>query len=55
MFRYFENLVDPYLDYPEDDRPPVDINVSNEGYIAIKDLDKVRGVDDDEVERDDER
>ncbi|NIZ11837.1 ABC transporter ATP-binding protein [Phaeobacter sp. HF9A] len=22
MFRFFENLVDPYCDYPEDDRPP---------------------------------
>jgi ATP-binding cassette subfamily B multidrug efflux pump len=22
MFRYFENLVDPYLDYPEEDKPP---------------------------------
>ena len=22
MFRYFENLVDPYCDYPESDRPP---------------------------------
>ncbi|MCA0870409.1 ABC transporter ATP-binding protein/permease [Seohaeicola saemankumensis] len=22
MFRYFENLVDPYCDYPETDRPP---------------------------------
>ncbi|WP_158964880.1 ABC transporter ATP-binding protein [Chachezhania sediminis] len=22
MFRYFESLVDPYVDYPEDDRPP---------------------------------
>ncbi|MCB1365888.1 MAG: ABC transporter ATP-binding protein [Rhodobacteraceae bacterium] len=22
MFRYFENLVNPYVDYPEEDRPP---------------------------------
>ena len=22
MFRYFESLVDPYVDYPETDRPP---------------------------------
>ena len=22
MFRYFENLIDPYCDYPEEDRPP---------------------------------
>ena len=22
MFRYFENLVDPYCDYPQEDRPP---------------------------------
>ena len=22
MFRFFENLVDPYTDYPQDDRPP---------------------------------
>lgn len=22
MFRFFENLVDPYVDYPEDNRPP---------------------------------
>ena len=22
MFRYFENLVDPYCDYPETDTPP---------------------------------
>lgn len=22
MFRFFENLVDPYCDYPEQDRPP---------------------------------
>jgi ATP-binding cassette subfamily B multidrug efflux pump len=22
MFRFFENLVDPYVDYPEEDRPP---------------------------------
>ena len=22
MFRYFENIVDPYVDYPETDRPP---------------------------------
>ena len=22
MFRFFENLVDPYIDYREDDRPP---------------------------------
>ncbi|WP_146347622.1 ABC transporter ATP-binding protein [Falsiphaeobacter marinintestinus] len=25
MFRYFENLVDPYCDYPEKDRPPTDL------------------------------
>ncbi|MBT5295821.1 MAG: multidrug ABC transporter ATP-binding protein, partial [Octadecabacter sp.] len=22
MFRFFENLVDPYVDYPQDDTPP---------------------------------
>ena len=22
MFRFFENLVDPYCDYPLEDRPP---------------------------------
>jgi ATP-binding cassette subfamily B multidrug efflux pump len=25
MFRFFENLVDPYVDYPADDRPPQDL------------------------------
>lgn len=25
MFRYFENLVDPYVDYPETDRPPTQL------------------------------
>jgi len=25
MFRFFENLIDPYVDYPDDDRPPRDL------------------------------
>ncbi len=25
MFRFFENLVDPYVSYPEQDRPPTDL------------------------------
>ncbi len=25
MFRFFENLVDPYCDYPEEDRPPTQL------------------------------
>jgi len=25
MFRFFENLVDPYVDYPQDDTPPRDL------------------------------
>lgn len=25
MFRFFENLVDPYVDYPKEDRPPRDL------------------------------
>lgn len=25
MFRFFENLIDPYCDYPEDDRPPTQL------------------------------
>ena len=25
MFRYFENLVDPYVSYPEEDRPPTEL------------------------------
>ncbi|MEQ6202912.1 ABC transporter ATP-binding protein [Sulfitobacter sp. HNIBRBA2951] len=25
MFRFFENLIDPYVDYPKEDRPPRDL------------------------------
>ncbi|MCX7565917.1 ABC transporter ATP-binding protein [Sulfitobacter sp. F26169L] len=32
MFRFFENLVDPYVDYPQEDRPPRDLWSFFKGY-----------------------
>ena len=32
MFRYFENLIDPYCDYPFEDRPPTKLWAFLRGY-----------------------
>lgn len=32
MFRYFENLVDPYASYPDEDRPPTELWPFMKGY-----------------------